>query len=116
MHPGVRRAEVIGDPPVRSRLLRAARDHLVEGHVDGDAEAAQGSTKRSAHPQSVERQHAARVGRPPTQRPIAADVHGEEPARVGGHQGAGLEVGADRKQLLARGSACRIGQIPVAVR
>jgi len=101
---------------VRTRLLGAPGDDLVEGLVDRDAESPHGRVQRLTHAQSVEGKHSARVRRPPAERAVASDIHGEETTGVRRDQGARGEVGADGQQLLAGRSQRGIREFPVAVR
>ena len=100
-----------GRPPRRRGVIQPpgrvgsaqARDHLVERGVDADLVAPARPAQRAADPQPVERQHAARVRRPPADGPPPCETGiGNSAGPVGGEQRARLEVGADPDQLLAR--------------
>jgi hypothetical protein len=62
VEPAVGVADLRCDPAVGTVGLGAGLDHLVEGGVDPDLEAATRRSQRSRRPQPVERQDASRVG------------------------------------------------------
>ena len=79
---------------MRPARIGAGVDHVGERRVDADLVAAQVAPQRTGDAQPVERDHGPRVGRPPAERPVRPERHGEHAAAVGGQQRAGLEVGA----------------------
>ncbi len=83
------------DPAMGARRVRAGVDDAVEGRVDPHLVPGARAAQRPAHLQAVERQHPARVGRPPRHGARPTQGHREQAAAVGGEQGAWLEVGAD---------------------
>ena len=100
------------DPAVRAARVAAGLDDLDERGVDRGRVAAAGLAQRRRHAQPVEREDAARVGRPPADRALGLDRHREQPRAVRRQQGARLEVGADAEQLGARHREGRVGQLP----
>ena len=100
----VRRRDVLADPAARAaagrRSTRTTSSYAVSTRISKRRQAA---PQRPAHPQPVERQHAARVGRPPADRAAPRDAaSGTDAAAVGREHGARLQVGADGRQLLPR--------------
>ncbi len=104
----VGRSDGRGDPPTVAAAVGAGRHHVVERGVDAHLERPQRPAQGPRDPQAVEGQHPAGVRRPPAQptAPVPAQTHREQPARVGGDQGGGLEVGAGGEQVLPR---CGVG-------
>ncbi|GMA89071.1 hypothetical protein GCM10025868_43210 [Angustibacter aerolatus] len=103
VQPGVRLDDVAGDPAAVAGRVGAGEHDVGERGVDPDVEARQHLAQRPGHPQPVERQHTARVGRPPAERrtPLTAGAHGEQAGAVGGQQRAGSQVGAERDEVVA---------------
>jgi hypothetical protein len=105
----VRVADLVADPSAGPIGITARVDDVLEGAVDRDLVASARPPQRSRHAEAVERQHAARVGRPPRQDLLRAGAHrhGEQALGVRGEDRVRLEVGADADDAVLVGAVSR---------
>ena len=97
----VRRADLGVDPAGVPARVGAGDDDLLEGGVHPDLVVAHRAAQGPRDDQPVEREHAAPDRAEPVHRVAGRPRrHREQPVPVGREQGAGLEVGADRDQVV----------------
>ena len=114
VQPLVGAAHLAVDPRSGPPRVGAGGNHLLEGGAEADIIAPTGALERPAHDQAVQRDHPARVGRPPGDG--AARRHREQAATVRGEEAAGLQVGTDADDFPGPGQGrlrpCGTGELP----
>ena len=110
VQPRVRVDERLVDPTVRTARIGARAHHVARTRCRrGSRNAGSRARNDRLHVEAVERDDAARIGRPPREHAVGA--HREEPAPVRVEHRARLEIATDRDHLVASPRR-RIGKLP----